>query len=179
MKVDLTEIARTNGMRAVQEIDEPCPSGTGLDCTSNVKGSIKMRNIGAVLLIEGRISADVKFPCSRCLVDFSMPMEAPIEEQFRVEKINAAAVILPMEDDDEAVEEALVQNNVLDIDELIRQNLLLVLPIQPLCKEDCAGLCTTCGENLNVRQCSCPPGDLESPFHVLADLLEDGNERDA
>ncbi len=178
MRLDLTEIARTIGMHAEQAIDEPCPAELGLDCTSNVRGILKLSNTGSLLIMNGKISADVKFPCSRCLVDFSMPIEAPIEEQFRIEKIGDAAMILPMEEEDEAAETALVKNNVLDVDELIRQNLLLVLPIQPLCKEDCAGLCPTCGENLNVRQCSCPPGDLESPFHALADLLEDDTERD-
>jgi uncharacterized protein len=179
MRLDLTELARTPGMRAEQEIDQPCPEELGVECTSNVKGNIKLSNTGNLLLIEGQISTDMKFPCSRCLIDFSMLVEAPIEEQFRVERVIDAATVLPMEEEDEAVEAALVTNNVLDIDELIRQNLLLVLPIQPLCKEDCAGLCPTCGENLNVRQCSCPPGDVESPFRVLADLLEDENERDA
>jgi uncharacterized protein len=62
------------------------------------------------------------------------------------------------------------------VDELIRQNLLLVVPIKPLCRPDCAGLCPTCGENLNVRKCTCPPAEIESPFKVLADLLEEDKD---
>lgn len=174
MKLELTEIARTVGMHAVQEINEPCPKDMEIECSTNVTGSLKLTNTGSLLVLDGKISTDVKFPCSRCLMDFSMPIEAPIEEQFQIEKVNDAAVIIPLESEDEATE--LVKNNVLDVDELIRQNLLPVLPIQPLCQPECAGLCPTCGENLNVRKCGCPPADLESPFQALADLLEEEND---
>lgn len=174
MKLDLTEMTRTAGMRFVQEIDEPCPEGLEMDCTSNVKGNIKLHNTGSLLMIEGEIKTDIKLPCSRCLVDVAMPVQSTIEEQFEIERIGDVATILPLEEEDET--ERFVNNNVLDVDELVRQSLLLVLPIQPLCQPECMGLCPTCGENLNVRKCVCPPSDPESPFQVLADLLEEEND---
>jgi len=83
-------------------------------------------------------------------------------------------VALPYEEED--VNTDLVNNNLLNLEELARQNILLVLPIQPLCRPDCQGLCLTCGENLNVRKCLCPPAEPESPFSVLAELLDEENE---
>jgi uncharacterized protein len=79
--------------------------------------------------------------------------------------------VLPLEDEEEDVK--LVENNQLDVDEIIRQDLLIVLPLQPLCSPECQGLCPTCGENLNVRKCQCPPADVESPFKALEKLLDE------
>lgn len=173
MKLDLTEIARTPGMHVAQEVDEPCPRDAELECTQPVKGQLQFTNTASLLLIEGEIKTEVKLECGRCLVDFTMPVEATIKEEFQLEKAGDAICMLPMDEED--VSAGLISNNILDIQELIRQDLLLTLPIQPLCKPECRGLCPTCGKNLNVRKCKCPPAEPESPFQVLAELLEEEN----
>jgi len=48
--------------------------------------------------------------------------------------------------------------NTLDLTEAVRQRALLVIPMKPLCRQDCAGLCPDCGHNLNRGPCACPPG---------------------
>lgn len=171
MKLDLSEIASVDGMHAVQDIEEQCPEDMGFECTGPVEGKLEFTNTGNLLLITGDIKAEIKLLCSRCLMDMTLPMEAKIEEEFRLEKIGDAVRVLPLEEED--VESELVKDNILDIQEIIRQNLLLELPIQPLCAPDCRGLCPTCGESLNLRKCACPPAEPESPFKVLADLLEE------
>lgn len=176
MKLDLSEIACTVGMQAVQTVDESCPEGLGLDCVSPVKGWIRLSNTGSLLLVEGEVKTEVKLQCSRCLVDFTLPVEARIEEEFRLEKVADTVRVMPADEED--VTSELISNNLLDIQELVRQDFLLVLPIQPLCKPDCKGLCPTCGENLNMRECACPPAESESPFQALAELLEE-KERDS
>ena len=175
MKLDLTELARTVGMRAEEEINEPCPADLGLECSSNLVGRLRLDNTGNLLIVKGEVGASVKLECGRCLTDFVTPLRAEIEEQFRIETVADAFVVLPLEEEDAGGD--LVKNNILDVDELIRQNLLTVLPIRPLCRPECAGLCPTCGENLNVRQCGCPPAEIESPFKVLADLLKEEDEK--
>lgn len=174
MKLDLSELARDESAQVTVEVDEPCPPELGLDCSTPVKGKLRLTNTGSLLLVQGSIRTAAKFECSRCLVDFTLPIEADVEEEFRLERIGDAVRVLPEDEDD--ITSQMVIDNHLDLQELARQNLLLVLPIQPLCVSDCKGLCPTCGENLNVRQCACPPADVESPFSVLADLLEDESE---
>lgn len=171
MKLDLSEIARVGGMHATQEIEEQCPQDLGFECTGTVKGKLEFTNAGNLLLITGDIKTELKLQCSRCLVDMTLPVEAKIEEEFRLEKLGDAVRVLPLEEED--AESELVKDNILDIQEVIRQNLLLELPIQPLCRPDCRGLCPTCGENLNLRKCACPPAEPESPFKVLGELLEE------
>lgn len=174
MKLDLSEIAHHPGMHSVQEIDEACPEE--IKCTEPVNGSIRLTNTGTLLLIEGTVKATAVLECGRCLEDFTMPVSAKIEEEFRVEHVGDAMMVLPMEEDEEASE--LVKNNILDIGELVRQNLLVELPISPVCKPECLGLCPTCGKNRNMRECSCPPAEVESPFRVLADLLDKDKEEE-
>jgi len=172
MKLDLSEIARNIGMQATQKVEEACsPEELDLDCVSPIEGEIKFMNAGSLLLAKGKVSTEVRLQCSRCVTDFVIPIEAGIEEQFRIEKVGDSIMALPM--DEEEATAHLVSNNILDMQELIRQNLLTAVPIQPLCRPDCKGLCPTCGENLNVRQCVCPPEEPESPFLALAELLED------
>ena len=171
MKLDLSEIARTPGMHAAQEVDEQCPEDLSLRCTSPVKGKIQLSNAGSLLLLEGEIRTEVRLECSRCLTDFTLPVETGVQEEFRLVKVGDAVRVLPMEED---ASTEVIDNNILNVQELIRQSLLLVLPIQPLCRPDCQGLCPTCGENLNMRKCACPPAEPESPFKALAGLLEEG-----
>ena len=171
MKLDLSEIAGTTGMEATREVDERCPEELGLECTSPVKGRIHISNTGSLLLIEGEVSTEVKLQCSRCLIDFTSPVEARIEEEFPLVRIGDMVNVLPIDEEESSAD--LVSGNILDVQELVRHNLLVAMSIQPLCTPDCKGLCPTCGENLNVRKCSCLPVKQESPFQVLADLFEE------
>jgi uncharacterized protein len=62
--------------------------------------------------------------------------------------------------------------NMLDMTEMFRQDILLAMPIKPICSEECKGLCPSCGRNLNEGPCGCPPDAGESAFAALAALLE-------
>lgn len=84
--------------------------------------------------------------CARCLEHFEKPVKATVEVHapFTAENVEAG---------DEA-----------------RQSLHLGIPVKPLCRPDCKGLCSTCGTNLNTGTCNCSPETAESPFKVLKDL---------
>jgi uncharacterized protein len=105
-------------------------------------------------------------------------MEVPIEERFPL-----AEVLHPRLPTEEEVEFdntlATVVNleagkPILNLDELIRQQVVMNLPIQILCDPVCRGLCPTCGANLNQGDCACEPDAAASPLAGLAALLRDG-----
>jgi uncharacterized protein len=60
----------------------------------------------------------------------------------------------------------------LEVDDEVRQNLILALPVKPLCRPGCQGLCAHCGKNLNPGPCGCPPDEPDSPFAALRKLKE-------
>lgn len=178
MKLDLSEIVRNVGKQAANDVREQCvPEEFGFECTEPVTGKLRFANTGELLLVNGDIHTRVKMECGRCLAEISLPINMDIEEEFRIEHSGGDVIqALPMEEDDES-EKAMITSNVLDVKELVRQNLLLELPIQPLCNKDCKGLCPSCGENLNEKLCSCPAENIDSPFQVLAELLEDEEDK--
>jgi uncharacterized protein len=65
----------------------------------------------------------------------------------------------------------LPEDSHIDLAPLIREFALLEIPISPICKPDCKGLCPVCGENLNETDCGHRPESNDSPFAVLKDLL--------
>lgn len=174
MRLDLSEIARTPGMHAVHQVDETCPDDLGVRPHGSVTGTIDIANTGSLLVVEGILHAQIGFECSRCLEAFTISLEAPVQEQFRLMKVGDAVQALPLDEADAV--SPFVESNLLDLCEMIRQSLLVVIPIQPLCQTDCKGLCPSCGQNLNVKECNCRPSIAESPFSILADLMNEQDE---
>lgn len=174
MKIDLSEIARTPGMHAIQAIDEPCPDDLDVTCTAPIRGQVSFTNTGSLLILKGEVCTEVRLECGRCLSEFQYPVGAEIQEEYRLQRIGDAIRVYPLDEDDAASN--LVVNNVLDLDELIRQSVLIAVPIQPLCKADCKGLCPSCGQNLNMGKCMCLHDNVDTPFKALAELMREDDE---
>lgn len=138
--------------------------------TKPLTGHLRMRRTNQGILVDGPIEASVELTCGRCLEPFTQSIQFALEEQFYPTIDVVTGISLPQ------IENELVfpidQNHQLDLREAIRQNLLLALPMQPICKEDCAGLCPQCGKNLNEGPCSCKP-PIDERLSVLGDLLKD------
>lgn len=135
-----------------------------------ISGRLRMRRTNQGVLVDGPVEAQVELTCGRCLDSFTLPISFDLEEQFYPTIDVITGLSLP-ENDDELIF-PIDQNHQLDLREALRQNLLLALPMQPICKEDCAGLCPQCGKNLNEGQCNCPP-PLDERMSVLGDLLKE------
>lgn len=130
--------------------------------------SVTITNTGGALLLQGNARTEGVCACSRCLEDASVSFNAAIEGYFL---ISPEEVDEDLEDDEFQV---LPEDHKIDIAPLIEQGLLLNAPLQPLCQDDCAGLCPHCGANKNVEPCSCSaeqgPVDAAHPFAVLKNL---------
>jgi uncharacterized protein len=176
MKLDLSEIVRNVGRRAVSDIDEQGNTEEfGFASEGRITGKLNFSNTGQLLLITGNIHARLVLECSLCLAEFVQTIDSPVEEEFRIEHIGDMIKAVPMEEDDEP-EEELIRNNILNVRELVRQNLLLELPMQPLCRADCKGICPICGADRNTEDCTCGEIKPDSPFGILADLLDDDKD---
>jgi uncharacterized protein len=175
MKLDLSEISQRSGMRIVVEIDQPCVEEAHFGCAEPVRGQLTFANSGDLLLIDGKVHTTVELPCDRCLEPARLPTEVVVEERFALEEVLHPR--LPTEEDAEfdntlaTVIHLDAGKPMLNLDELIRQQLVMNLPIQVLCDPDCRGLCPQCGANLNQGDCACGPETSASPFAGLAALL--------
>jgi len=121
---------------------------------SRVQGEIRLTRTNRGILVKGTIHIDVEAACSRCLSLFCCPLELSIEEEYLpvVDVVSGIPLPLPEESGCFTIDE----HHILDLTEAIRQYALLAIPMKPLCREDCAGFCPSCGRDLNQGSCDCP-----------------------
>jgi uncharacterized protein len=110
---------------------------------------------GAEVRIAGELRTQVEFPCSRCLEPARSEVSRPFDLFFRQRDED----MFDEDDDIELTEEdtrtAFFTGTRLAIGDILREQVLLALPMKALCRVDCKGLCPTCGMNLNISGCNC------------------------
>ncbi|MDO8588544.1 MAG: DUF177 domain-containing protein [Armatimonadota bacterium] len=169
MKLDLSEIARILGKRYHYDVDETPIRDETIVCTEPMRGEIDFSNTGSLIVARGQFSTTVQLECGRCLETFTLPVLSHIDEQFDIHAPAGLAEPEPAAETEEEEEpESLFVENMLDLTELIRQNIILATPIRPLCDEACKGICPSCGQNLNEAQCGCETKP-ESPLSKLSE----------
>lgn len=134
---------------------------------------VLVTNIGDALVVSGAVTGEGSTQCARCLDEFTVPFAGEIEGYYLLDEDTPAP-----EDMDEDEYEVLSEDHVIDLEPLIIAAIILELPLVPLCREDCKGLCPSCGANLNDGPCGCEekPQDDDfstNPFAVLKDLQFD------
>ena len=105
--------------------------------------------------LVGRVTTELELPCSRCLEPYRMPVDAPFD--LRYFPAAEASKEAEAEVGDEDLEISYYRDDQVDLNELIREQFYLALPMKPLCSESCRGLCPQCGTNLNTGACDCAP----------------------
>jgi uncharacterized protein len=135
-----------------------------------LRGKVKFLRTGNDILVTGHLQTEVGLPCRRCLAPVAVPVAFDLEEQFRPSIDLITGQALPAEG---AEEEATRINarHILDLTEVVRQNLLLAVPISALCSSQCRGLCPDCGANLNEGPCGCRREGGDPRLAALRDLL--------
>jgi uncharacterized protein len=123
-----------------------------------------------------RLAGDVKtvleLPCSRCLEPFQHGVDAQFDLRYQPHALNTSG---GGEHDEREIEEddlstAFYQNDEIDLGQLMREQFYLSLPMKPLCREDCKGLCPVCGTNLNRETCDCKRDWDDPRLAALKDL---------
>jgi uncharacterized protein len=117
---------------------------------------------------QGYVVVPVEEECSRCLNMFNTELSG--ELSFVVKTGEGKALI--SENSGEDVVHVKAGELVVELNDLIRQALLLSLPLKPLCSPDCKGLCPSCGANLNEETCDCKAEEMDERWEGLRDLLE-------
>ena len=124
---------------------------------------------GEEIRVKGQIEAGIEVACDRCLAPVAVPLEVEFETAF-IPQERAAAADENVELHDEDMGLAAFEGDSIDLDELVREQILLALPARHLCREDCAGLCPACGADLNAGHCGCEQKQTDPRWAALADL---------
>jgi uncharacterized protein len=152
--------------------EEVLEIGTSADIWTGpaaVQASMHLARSGRGVLISGSFRGGVALVCSRCLEQF------PFHSQDHFEVYCEAAAQGQSEEEHELTNDELdvtyLEQGRINTDSLLRENILLSLPVQPLCREDCRGLCPRCGANLNQSACNCPEAHVDPRLQALRKLL--------
>lgn len=138
------------------------------DGPASVQAQLHLERSGRGLVIGGAFVGDVALICSRCLEPFHF------QTQERFDLYCAVGLpATPREERELAADEldvTYLEEGRINTDHLLRESVLLSLPVQPLCREDCRGLCPHCGANLNLTSCGCQEPDVDLRLQILRKL---------
>ena len=164
MKVLISEIPE-EGINAV--LKEKVDSETII---SPISARLKISKVENEVMVKGEVVADVKLQCSRCLTDFSHKLDIPVEVVYHpLDELKG-------EERHEIMGEELdmdfYSGEEMDLIELMKEQIILNIPMKPLCSDICRGICLKCGKNLNSGDCSCTENETDSRFVIFRNLLD-------
>ena len=137
----------------------------------SISGEIT-RHIGSVA-VNGRISGEAEVDCTRCLQPLKSPLSIDFDVDYITEGEMACNEETELQPDDLDADE--LQGYQLDLKQLAREQVLLNIPEQVYCTEDCKGLCEKCGANLNLVDCNCRDDEVDPRWEALKDLKDSLN----
>lgn len=140
--------------------------------------SVNAVKAGTTVHVTGTLSGTARRQCVRCLKEYDEALRIPVVGEYLSDadiKAKPAGRELPErsgEDEDTDDEGYVYTGEEIELADMLREHVILAEPMQPLCHEECRGLCPVCGQDLNVRRCECREEQIQSPFAVLKQLRE-------
>ncbi len=138
---------RSLGMDACEVAENPsfrCLIGTMHECVTVLRD-------GTRLLIKGRVTFRARLLCAVCGVEY----ERDFDEELMSEVLDLGRPELSCENSIDYADETMLVSDYLDVTALVRDTVHLAIPIAPVCREGCRGVCPECGMNLNEHDCGC------------------------
>jgi len=124
---------------------------------------------GDAFRVTGHVAGRLELTCSRCVEPFEVPVDSEFELRYVPAEQNVGEAEREIAEDD--LTTAFYREGVLDVTDLLREQFQLVLPMKPLCSDDCRGLCPECGANLNRTECGHAPKWEDTRLAPLKGLL--------
>jgi uncharacterized protein len=166
-------------------------SGAAEGAREGLAGDVQVRlrahRMGDDLFLDGELAGELDLECGRCLARYRQP----IRERFRL-LLEPAGDRVPADPEGAAalardglclsdeLEAGWYRGSEIDLGGFFQEGIALLFPVQPLCREECRGLCPSCGADRNVEACACGEASPSSPFAKLRGLrnqMTGGDER--
>ncbi len=129
---------------------------------------VHLERHGHDILVRGHLEGTLQLNCSRCLTQFSLPVTADFD-----------LLLAPAPDQVSGAEEELSKSDldrdfytgeIVNLESILREQVLLTMPLKPLCAEACKGICPRCGADLNQEPCQCPAEELSSRLTIVKNI---------
>ena len=166
IKIELDSIP--DGSSHFDLVEDACELGIAegggiVSFESPVRLALDIMRSSGEIVIRGRVGVEAILDCARCLKAYKAGLEAPL---------NIMCIFGELAPDNvegcrDGVIEIATNARYIDISEEVRSELMVRLPVKPLCDAACKGLCPSCGADLNETNCSCKPGEHDSRWDAL------------
>ena len=165
MLIDLKPMLRGEVTRMSIDfsIEPEAPYGVSFDGDVRVFGEVT--NQGGYMRLVATAEIPYSGTCARCLCEVSDVFTMPFERTVVTE-----GTLTDEQIEDNVDEYVVLENGMLDVDDSVREALILSFPMRLLCDEDCPGLCSKCGKSLRDGDCGCPKREIDPRWAVLASI---------
>jgi uncharacterized protein len=132
----------------------------------------RVQTSGREVRVRGKITARAEVDCDRCLKSVETPVETEFDVSYVPEEDYRSSEAAELQEEDMSL--SVFDGETIDVDELVREQLLLALPTRALCTEECKGLCPTCGADLNAdAACGCETKEVDPRWAALKSVMSD------
>lgn len=152
------------------EFSELNELGEELKVSESFTGFLYLKKLGIEVKVVGYLRGSIILDCDRCLSSYNFKIEK--NWSLELKPIKSLNLEEERELKEEEMEVNFYEGNWISFLELIKEEIYLSIPYKKLCKEDCKGICSICGANLNEINCQCKVYKKESPFAVLRELFK-------
>ena len=148
------------GEKTTVEIDYPSVKLDDI-YLAPLTGKFRASRTARGVFLKGTLQTIMEIECARCNELYQAAAEFHLNDHYYLKEVAPAG------------EYIIGKDGKLDLGPLVRELAITAVPIKPICKADCQGLCVTCGQNLNHGTCDCVDDDIDPRFAILKQLLEE------
>jgi uncharacterized protein len=168
MNVNVAQISEDEGLnlRHLYAEGEPELSGDDSRLAGRTALDLQATRAGLQVRLAGNVKATVQFDCDRCL----KPLSVAVDQSFDLLYVPPLGAGEEHELGEDDLSIAFYQGDVIDLDDLVREQIELAIPMARLCGDECRGLCPDCGANLNEGKCACGVEQVDPRWTALKEL---------
>ena len=169
MRIELENLEGGKGSFArVYQPDDLDPVDERIRLTEpvSVKGNVRLA--GTEVFVNGHIETRAQVECDRCLQPVDLPVTAVFDLEYITGRDYEASAVAELTDAEMSV--SVFDGEVIDVDEIVKEQILLAVPTRMLCREDCKGICPECGMDRNSGECTCITDNIDPRWAALKNL---------
>ncbi len=165
LTVDLGQLQRAQRLEIDGQVDpgDPLLADLEFGLTTPLTVQLEAHQAGPDVLVRGRMQGEVELPCARCLT----PVRRMLDEEVTLLYVEGVDEVAAEEQEVYPLPE---KGWTLDLGPALREHLVLAAPRHALCREDCRGLCPTCGADRNEAPCECGASTVDERWAALRRL---------
>ncbi len=169
MRIELENLEGSKGDFAhVYNPEELNPVDERVKLTAPATVNGKVRLSGNEVFVNGHFDTRAQVECDRCLKPIELPVSADFELEYITGSEYESTAVAELTEAEMSV--AVFDGEALDVDEIVKEQILLAVPTRMLCREDCKGICPECGVDRNTGECNCETKEIDPRWAALKNL---------